>query len=87
MVVTLHLPDDLAGQLDEAREDFLVEVLQRGLREFRIDKALSLYMQGGVSFGAAAEHAGVPQSELARHAFARGLEPPFSNETLQEELA
>jgi hypothetical protein len=28
----------------------------------------------------------VSQSELARHAYARGMEPPFSAETLAEEL-
>ena len=52
----------------------------------KIDRALSLYRRGGMSFGAAAERAGIPQAELARHAYARGLEPPFSPETLSEEL-
>jgi hypothetical protein len=28
----------------------------------------------------------VSRSELARHAYARGMEPPFSSETLAEEL-
>ena len=87
MVLTLHLPEDLAGQFKQADEAFLLEILERGLREVKIDRALGLYARGGVSFGAAAENAGVSQPELARHAFARGLEPPFSSETLREELA
>jgi hypothetical protein len=31
--------------------------------------------EGGISFGAAAHQTGVSQSELARHAYARGMEP------------
>ena len=85
-MLTLQLPDDLAGELASTHRDFLLEVLERGLREVKIDRALELYARGNVSFGAAAEHAGVAQSELARHAFSRGLEPPFSRETLLEEL-
>jgi predicted HTH domain antitoxin len=52
----------------------------------KLDRALDLYVHGGLSFGAAAERAGVSPSELARHAHARGLEPPFSAATLAEEL-
>ena len=44
-------------------------------------------LAGGISFGAAAHQAGVSQSELSRHAYARGMEPPFSTETLMEELS
>jgi predicted HTH domain antitoxin len=48
---------------------------------------LNLYRRGGISFGATAERAGISQSELARHAYARGLEPPVSSEMLAEELS
>lgn len=33
------------------------------------------------------EHAGVSQGELARQAYARGIVPPFSAKTLEEELS
>jgi hypothetical protein len=39
-----------------------------------------------MSFGAAAQQAGVSPAELARFAYARGMEPPFSAQTLAEEL-
>jgi len=39
-----------------------------------------------MSFGAAAQQAGVSQSDLARYAYARGMEPPTSEQTLAEEL-
>jgi predicted HTH domain antitoxin len=55
-------------------------------KEKKLDQALDLYVHGGLSFGAAAERAGVSQAELARHAYARGLEPSFSAKTLAEEL-
>jgi predicted HTH domain antitoxin len=84
--LTLTLPNTLAEEFESLQEEFLIELLRRGLREIKIDRALDLYARGGMSFGAAAERAGVPRSELARHAYARGLEPPFSTSTLAEEL-
>jgi predicted HTH domain antitoxin len=84
--LTLTLPIALAREFESLNQDFLIELLERGLREMKIDRALSLYRQGGISFAAAAERAGIPQSELARHAYARGLEPPFSSKTLSEEM-
>jgi len=76
----------LAHELDSATHDFLVELLARGLRDFRVERALERYARGGMSFGAAARQAGVSQDDLARCAYARGLEPPASEETLAEEL-
>ena len=64
-----------------------IEILERGLRELKIERALKRYARGGMSFGAAAQQAGLSQSELARHAYARGMEPPFSAETVVEELS
>lgn len=84
--LTLGVPDSLAEELDSASQEFLVKVLERGLRELKIERALERYASGGISFGAAAHWAGVSQSELARRAYARGMEPPFSAETLAEEL-
>ncbi len=84
--VTLSLPVSLAQELGEATQEFLADLLARGLRELRIERALERYARGGISFGAAAQEAGVSQGELARHAYARGMEPPFSAQTLAEEL-
>jgi predicted HTH domain antitoxin len=84
--VTLAVPDSLARELDSVGEGLLIDLLERGLREFKIDQALDQYARGGISFAAAAHQAGVSRSEFARHAYARGMEPPFSTETLAEEL-
>ncbi|MBL7164804.1 MAG: UPF0175 family protein [Anaerolineales bacterium] len=85
--MTLTIPASLAQELDSAGQEFFVEVLERGLRDLKIERALARYSQGGLSFGAAARQAGVSQSELARYAYARGMEPPFTTETLAEELS
>lgn len=85
--LTLTIPDSLARELDAAGQEFLAEILERGLRELQIERALERYAQGGISFGAAAQLAGLSQSELARQAYARGMDPPSSAETLAEELS
>ena len=84
--VTLELPPDLARQLAAAGQNAMADVLQRGLRDLHAEQALERYRQGNVSFGAAAEMAGLSQSELAIYARAHGIEPFFSDETLAEEL-
>jgi predicted HTH domain antitoxin len=84
--VTVAVPDSLARELDSVGEGLLVDLLERGLREFKIEQALDRNARGGISFGAAARQAGVSRAEFARHAYARGMEPPFSAETLAEEL-
>jgi len=86
-VCTLNIPDSLARELETANQEFLIELLERGLQALKVERALEQYARGGISFGAAAHQAGVSQSELARHAYARGMEPPFSAETLTEELS
>ncbi|MDH3600239.1 MAG: hypothetical protein OEU26_11435 [Candidatus Tectomicrobia bacterium] len=83
---TLHIPDGVAQELKTANEDFLVEIIERGLQAVKIDRVLEQYARGGMSFSAAAQQVGMSPSELARHAYARGMEPPFSDDTLAEEL-
>lgn len=85
--LTVHLPDRLAKELVNAGQDFIAEVFELGLRTRKIDQALAEYTRGGMTMGAAAQLAGISESELARHAYARGLEPRFSTDTLAEELA
>ncbi len=86
-VCTFNIPDSLARELETANQKFLVELLERGLQALKIERALEQYARGGISFGAAAHQVGTSQSELANHAYARGMEPPFSAETLAEELS
>ena len=82
----LTLPAPLAHELGSATQEFLADLLERGLREVKVERALERYARGGTSFGAAAQQAGVSQTDLSRYAYARGMEPPFSAQTLAEEL-
>ena len=56
-------------------------------RDLQIDLALEQYKQGGISFAAAAEQAGVTQAELARAAYVREIEPPYDESMVAEEIA
>ncbi len=85
--LTVTIPSSLAQYFEAASGEFVAEMLERGLRHWRIEKALERYAARDVSFGAAAEQAGVSQGELSRHAYACGMVPPFSAETLAEELS
>jgi predicted HTH domain antitoxin len=68
------------------RQEMLVEVLERGLRELKIERALARYVAGGVSFAAAAQLAGLTREDLTRQAYARGVQPAYSEQTVEEEL-
>jgi len=48
--LTLKVPDSLARELDSVGEGLLVDLLERGLRELRIEQALERYARGGISF-------------------------------------
>ena len=85
--LTLNIPTSLAQELSIASQAFLVNILERGLHDFKIEQALDQYSRGGISLGGAAKQANLSQSVLARHAYARGMEPPFiSAKTVAEEL-
>ena len=85
-IITLKLPAYLARELKDAEQAVMTDLLQRGLRDLHIEQALAQYQRGEMSFGAAAAQAGLTQSEMAAHAYARGLEPPYSEKTVTEDL-
>ena len=85
--LTVQVPDRLAKELSEASQEFIAEMIELGLRTRKIEQALAQYARGEITLGAAAHLAGVLESEMARHAYSRGFEPRFSEETLAEELA
>ena len=72
--LTLNIPSSLARELKTANQAFLINILERGLNDFKIERALKQYSHGNMSFGAAAEQANVSQSMLSKYAYARGVE-------------
>jgi len=83
---TIEVPDDRWEEL-QAYKDRLSELLLLGLSQMKIQEALLLYQRGLVSFGRAAELAGLPQDELALQARAFGVSPRWSAEMAEEEVA
>ena len=84
--IVFEVPGPLADELASATQEFLTKLLQRGLREERIERSLERYQLGELSFAAAAEEAGVAQAELARQAYVRGVEPLYDAVMVAEEL-
>ncbi len=84
--LTLDLPPELSAALEQANKELVVELLERGLRERRIERALERYAEGGISFGATARAAGLSYDALARQAYARGMQPETSEQSVKEEL-
>ena len=58
--LTITIPSELAQKLDSTGRELLVEILERGLRELKIERVLDRYSRGGMSFGAAAHQAELP---------------------------
>jgi predicted HTH domain antitoxin len=84
--IIMHIPREwLTGVPIE--ELTLQHIFRMGLQQFRVERALDLYRDGVGSLGYLARQLELPKWELAREARRRGLEPDFSEETVQEELA
>jgi hypothetical protein len=65
----------------------LGELLRLGLRQVKMEQALALFKQGGISLWRAARLAGVSLREMAQYAAAQGLRAPVDEALIQEELA
>ena len=84
--LTLTLPAPLAHELGSATQDFLAE--SPGARAARGSKwsARSIATRAAGCRSARRPTGRRVAGDLARYAYARGMEPPFSAQTLAEEL-
>jgi len=82
----IEISDERLGDL-EAYKDKLGELLLLGLSQIKIQESLLLYQRGLVSFGRAAELAGLPEQEMIRQARAFGVYPRWSEKMTEEEVA
>ena len=82
----VEIPDESLKDL-EAYKDRLGELLLLGLSQIRIQESLVLYKRGLVSFGRAAELAGLLEQEMMYQARAFGVQPRWSEKMVAEELA
>jgi hypothetical protein len=82
----LEIPDAISAKL-QPYKDKLQELLLLGLQQLKIQEALLLYSRGLISFGRAAEIAGLPEKEMIWQACAAGTQPRWSKVMAEEELA
>ncbi len=84
---TLVLLDRMARKLGVERSTLLRRALSKGARAVLLDEALSQYVRGELSAGAASEWAGVSYLEFLDELRARRLPYLVDNEGIAEELA
>lgn len=84
--IVIEVPDELAQEFKQY-QDRLREVLLLGLLQLKVQEALLLYNRGLVSFSRAAELAGLSRQEMIYQARAFGVQPRWSEQMAQEELA
>ena len=83
-VVSFDLPSEVADGLpDDPAER--ARVLELGLREWRVTRALDAFRRGQGTLSFAAEQAGVSLREMIPLAYAHGLEPRVPPELATDE--
>jgi len=82
----IDIPDQKLAEL-EPYKDRLGDLLLLGLSQIKIQEVLLLYQRGLVSFGRAAELAGLSEQEMIRQARAFGVFPRWSEKMAGEETA
>jgi predicted HTH domain antitoxin len=82
----IDISDDKLEEL-EPYKDRLGELLLLGLSQIKIQEVLLLYQRNLLSFGRAAELAGLSEQEMIRQARAFGVVPRWSEKMAEEETA
>jgi uncharacterized protein UPF0175 len=83
---TVEIPEERLPEL-EAYKDRLGELLLLGLSQIKVQEALLLYQRGSVSFGRAAQLAGLTEPEMMQQARAANIGPRWTEAMVEEELA
>ena len=85
-VVTVEIPEQWLQDLDWQQRAVMQEIIQLGAYQLKVRRALEMYQSGIGSLGYVAEKAGLSKRDLIREARARGIEPPFDEQTVREEV-
>ena len=85
-LVAVEIPEQWLDDLDWDQAAVLQEVIHLGTYQFKVRRALEMYQAGIGSLGYAAERTGLAKRDLIREARARGIVPPFDEQTVHEEL-
>ena len=84
--VSVEIPEQWLQGLDWDQRTVVQEIIQLGTHQLKIRQALELYQAGVGSLGYVAERVGLSKRDLIREARSRGIEPPFDEQTVHEEL-
>jgi len=85
--VTVEIPEQWLQGLDWSQGAMMQEIIQLGMHEFKVQRALEMYQAGIGSLGFVADKVGISKRDLIREARSRGIEPLFDEETVREDLA
>ncbi|MBU4225878.1 MAG: hypothetical protein KKC71_08660 [Chloroflexi bacterium] len=85
-VITMEIPEHWLQGLDVEEAVFMQEVIQLGIYQLKVRRALEMYRAHVGSLGYIAEKFGLSKRELIGAARERGIEPPFDEQTVCEEL-
>jgi len=83
--IWIEIPQQWVQGLDWEQDATLEEIIQLGIRQLKIRRALALYRTGNVSLGYAAAKVGISKRDLICVARAQGIEPAYDEETVREE--
>jgi hypothetical protein len=86
-LITVEIPEQWFQDLDWDQSAVVQEIIQLGTYQFKVRRALEMYQAGIGSLGYTAEKMGLSKRDLIREARARGIVPPFDEQTVCEELA
>jgi len=84
--ITLEIPERWIRDVDLNQTAVMEEVIELGVYQYKVQRALRLYQSGAGSLGYVAEQAGLLKRDLIREARARGIEPDYDEQTVREEL-
>jgi predicted HTH domain antitoxin len=84
--ITMEIPEQWLQDLDLDQGMVIQEIVRLGVHQFKVRRALEMYQAGAGSLGYVAEKTGLSKRDLIREARARGIEPPFDEQTVHEEL-
>lgn len=84
--IQVEIPEDIAKDLESKDQRYISQLLYLGLKQLKMEEALTLIKDGQASIGYGAEYAEVSLDEMTKFAYAHGLKPNYSEETVQEEL-
>lgn len=84
--IVIDVPNELSEELTAYKKN-LAELIALGLRQVKMQQALSLFREGGISLWKAARMADVSLREMTQYAVSQGLRATSDDETPIEELS